>query len=113
MEAKAVAKYMRISPRKVRLIMDQIRGRKVEEALNRLSFAPQRGAFVLKKLINSAVANAEQNLNMYVDKLYIKRIFAEEGPTLKRFRARAMGRATRIRKRTSHLTVILDEGERA
>jgi large subunit ribosomal protein L22 len=113
MEAKAVAKYMRISPRKVRLIMDQVRGRKVEEALNRLSFAPQRGAFVLKKLINSAVANAEQNLNMDVDKLYIKRIFADEGPTLKRFRARAMGRATRIRKRTSHLTVILDEGESA
>ena len=113
MEAKAVAKHMRISPRKVRLIMDQVRGRKVEEALNRLSFAPQRGAFVLKKLINSAVANAEQNLNMDVDKLYIKRIFADEGPTLKRFRARAMGRATRIRKRTSHLTVILDEAEGA
>jgi large subunit ribosomal protein L22 len=113
MEAKAVAKYMRISPRKVRLIMDQVRGRKVEEALNQLSFAPQRGAFVLKKLINSAVANAEQNLNMDVDKLYIKRIFADEGPTLKRFRARAMGRATRIRKRTSHLTVILDEAESA
>jgi large subunit ribosomal protein L22 len=110
MEAKAVAKYIRISPRKVRLIMDQIRGRKVEEALNRLSFAPQRGAFVLKKVIKSAVANAEQNLNMDVDRLYIKRIFADEGPTLKRFRARAMGRATRIRKRTSHLTVILDEG---
>lgn len=108
-----MAKHMRISPRKVRLIMDQVRGRKVEEALNRLSFAPQRGAFVLKKLINSAVANAEQNLNMDVDKLYIKRIFADEGPTLKRFRARAMGRATRIRKRTSHLTVILDEAEGA
>ncbi len=113
MEVKAVAKYIRISPRKVRVIMDQVRGRKVEEALNRLSFAPQRGAFVLKKLINSAVANAEQNLNMDVDKLYIKRIFADQGPTLKRFRARAMGRATRIKKRTSHLTVILDEGEGA
>lgn len=110
MAAKAVAKYIRVSPRKVRLIMDQVRGRKVEEALNMLSFAPQKGAFVLKKLINSAVANAEQNLNMDVDKLYIKRIFADEGPTLKRFRARAMGRATRIRKRTSHLTVIIDEG---
>jgi large subunit ribosomal protein L22 len=110
MAAKAVAKYIRVSPRKVRLIMDQVRGKKVEEALNMLSFAPQKGAFVLKKLINSAVANAEQNLNMDVDKLHIKRIFADEGPTLKRFRARAMGRATRIRKRTSHLTVILDEG---
>ena len=74
-----------------------------------ISFAPQKGAFVLKKLIDSAVANAEQNLNMDVDRLYIKRVFADEGPTLKRFRARAMGRATRIRKRTSHLTVILEE----
>ncbi|NNG06926.1 MAG: 50S ribosomal protein L22 [Desulfobacteraceae bacterium] len=110
MAAKAVAKYIRVSPQKARLIMDQVRGKKVEEALNMLSFAPQKGAFVLKKLINSAVANAEQNLNMDVDKLYIKRIFADEGPTLKRFRARAMGRATRIRKRTSHLTVIIDEG---
>lgn len=109
MEARAVAKYIRISPQKVRLIMDQVRGKKVEEAMNLLSFTPQKGAFVLKKLINSAVANAEQNLNMDVDNLYIKRAFADEGPTLRRFRPRAMGRATRIRKRTSHLTVILDE----
>lgn len=109
MESRAVAKYLRISPRKVRLIMDQVRGKDVEEALNLLSFAPQKGAFLLKKAINSAVANAEQNANIDVDNLYIKRIFADEGPTLKRFRPRAMGRATRIRKRTSHLTVILDE----
>ena len=109
MESRAVARYIRISPRKVRLIMDEIRGRRIEEALNQLSFAPQKGAFILKKLINSAVANAEQNYEMDVDKLYIKRIYADEGPTLKRFRPRAMGRATRIRKRTSHLTVVLDE----
>ncbi len=109
MESRAVARYIRISPRKVRLIMDEIRGRKIEEALNQLSFAPQKGAFILKKLINSAVANAEQNFEMDVDKLYIKRIFADEGPTLKRFRPRAMGRAAKIRKRTSHLTVVLDE----
>ena len=109
MESRAVARYIRISPRKVRLIMDEIRGRKIEEALNQLSFAPQKGAFILKKLINSAVANAEQNFEMDVDKLYIKRVFADEGPTLKRFRPRAMGRASRIRKRTSHLTVVLDE----
>lgn len=109
MEARAVARYIRISPRKVRLIMDQVRGKRVEEALNLLAFAPQKGALVLRKLINSAVANAEQNLNMDVDRLYIKKIFADEGPTLKRFRPRAMGRATRIRKRTSHLTVILEE----
>lgn len=109
MESRAVAKYIRISPQKVRLIMDQVRGKKVEEAMNLLSFTPQKGAFILKKLINSAVANAGQNLNMDVDNLYIKRAFADEGPTLRRFRPRAMGRATRIRKRTSHLTVILDE----
>ncbi len=109
MESRAVARYIRISPRKVRLIMDEIRGKRIEEALNQLSFAPQKGAFILKKLINSAVANAEQNFDMDVDKLYIKRVYADEGPTLKRFRPRAMGRATRIRKRTSHLTVILDE----
>jgi large subunit ribosomal protein L22 len=109
MEARAVAKYIRISPRKVRLIMNEIRGRRIEEALNQLSFAPKKGAFILKKLINSAVANAEQNFEMDVDKLYIKRIYADEGPTLKRFRPRAMGRAARIRKRTSHLTVVLDE----
>jgi large subunit ribosomal protein L22 len=109
MESRAVARYIRIPPRKVRLIMDEIRGRRVEEALNQLSFAPKKGAFILKKLINSAVANAEQNFEMDVDKLYIKQIYADEGPTLKRFRPRAMGRATRIRKRTSHLTVVLDE----
>jgi len=109
METRAVAKYVRISPRKVRLVMDQIRGMKVEEAINLLAFSPQKGAFILKKLVHSALANAEANTNVDVDTLYVKRIFADEGPTLKRFRPRAMGRATRIRKRSSHLTVILDE----
>ena len=109
MEIKAVARFVRISPRKVRLIMDKIRGNKVAEALEILSFAPQKGARILKKLINSAVANAEQNSGIDVDSLYIKRLFADQGPTLKRWRPRALGRATRIRKRSSHLTVILDE----
>jgi large subunit ribosomal protein L22 len=109
MEARAVAKYIRVSPRKVRLIMDELRGKKVEEALNVLTFAPQKSARLIKKLINSAVANAEENSQIDVDTLYIKRLYADEGPTLKRFRPRAMGRASRIRKRTSHLTVILDE----
>ena len=109
MEARAVAKYIRVSPRKVRLIMDELRGKKVEEALNALTFAPQKSARLVKKLINSAVANAEENSQIDVDTLYIKRLYADEGPTLKRFRPRAMGRASRIRKRTSHLTVILDE----
>ncbi|MBW1731671.1 MAG: 50S ribosomal protein L22 [Deltaproteobacteria bacterium] len=109
METRAIARYVRISPRKARLVMDQIRGRRVEEALNMLTFAPQKAARIIKKLVQSAVANAEQNSNVDVDALYIKRIYADEGPTLKRFRPRALGRATRIRKRTSHLTVILDE----
>jgi len=109
MEVRAAAKYIRISPRKIRLIMDQIRGKRIEEAVNLLSFSSQKGAFILRKLINSAVANANENYDIDVDTLYIKRVFADEGPTLKRFRPRAMGRATSIRKRTSHLTVILDE----
>ncbi|MFO7738255.1 MAG: 50S ribosomal protein L22 [Desulfatiglandaceae bacterium] len=109
MEIRAAAKFVRISPRKVRLIMDQIRGKRVGDALNLLSFAPQRGARIVKKLINSAVANAAQNSGVDVDSLYILRIYADAGPTLKRWRPRALGRATRIRKRTSHLTVVLDE----
>ena len=111
MEVRAVARFVRLSPRKARLIMDQIRGKQVEEAINLLSFAPQKSAFVIKKLVNSAVANAEQNNELDVDKLYIKRVFADQGPSLKRFRARALGRASRIRKRTSHLTVVLGEKE--
>jgi large subunit ribosomal protein L22 len=109
METRAVAKFVRVSPQKIRLIMDEVRGKKVDEALNMLAFTPNKGAGILKKLINSAVANAEQNAGADVDKLYISKIFADEGPTLKRFRPRAMGRATRILKRSSHLTVILDE----
>jgi large subunit ribosomal protein L22 len=109
MEVKAIAKYIRVSPRKFRLLMKEIKGKKVEEALHLLAFTPQRGGPVLRKLINSAVANASQYPDIDVDNLFIKYIFANEGPTLKRFRPRAMGRATRIRRRTSHLTVILNE----
>ena len=109
MISRAVAKYVRVSPRKVRLIMDQIRGKNVEEAMNLLSFSPQKGAGILKKLLNSAIANAQQNSEVDIDNLYIHRIYADEGPVLKRFRPRAMGRATRIIKRTSHLTIGLDE----
>jgi len=109
MEVKAVARYVRIPPQKVRLIMDEVRGKKVEEAIRMLTFSPQKGAHLLRKLINSAVANAEANKELDVDSLFIKKIFADQGPTMKRFLPRAMGRATRIRKRMSHLTVILDE----
>jgi large subunit ribosomal protein L22 len=109
MEVRAAAKYIRISPRKARIMMNQIRGKKAEEALNLLLFSSQKSAFLLRKLINSAVANASENAGLDVDNLYIKKLFADEGPTLRRFRPRAMGRATKIRKRTSHLTVVLDE----
>lgn len=109
METSAAAKYVRISPRKVRLVMDQIRGKKVEEALNMLTFTPQKGSNILLKLLNSAVANAQQNSDTDVDNLYIQKIYADEGPVLRRFMARAHGRATRILKRTSHLTIILNE----
>jgi large subunit ribosomal protein L22 len=109
MEARAVARYVRISPQKAGLIMDEVRGKKVDEALRMLSFSPKKGARLLKKLIDSAVANAEANKEIDVDTLFIKRLYADQGPVMKRFRPRAMGRATRIRKRTSHLTVILDE----
>lgn len=109
MESRAVARYMRISPQKMRLIMDEVRGKKVDEAIRLLSFSPKRGAHLLKKLINSAVANAEANKEIDVDTLYVKRVYADQGPIMKRFRPRAMGRASRIKKRTSHLTVILDE----
>ena len=109
MESRAVGRYMRISPQKMRLIMDEVRGKKVDEAIRLLSFSPKKGARIIRKLINSAVANAEANKEIDVDTLYIKRVYADQGPIMKRFRPRAMGRASRIRKRTSHLTVILDE----
>lgn len=109
MESSAVSRYVRISPQKARLVMDQIRGKRVEDALNMLKFAPQKGAGLLLKLINSAVANAQQGSDVDVDRLYIKRIFADEGPMLKRIRPRASGRASRILKRTSHLTVVLND----
>jgi large subunit ribosomal protein L22 len=109
METRAVARFVRVSPRKVRLVMDEVRGKKVEDALNMLTFAPQRGARLLRKLIQSAVSNAQNNSNLDPDSLVVKTVFADEGPVLKRFIPRAQGRATPIRKRTSHLTVILDE----
>ena len=109
MQAKAKARFVRVSPQRVRWLMNEVRGKKAGEAIQFLSFSPQKGARMLKKLIDSAVANAEAQSGVDVDTLFIKRIFADEGPILKRFRPRAMGRASRIRRRTSHLTVILDE----
>jgi large subunit ribosomal protein L22 len=107
MEVKAQAKYVRIAPRKVRIVMDLVRGKNVNEALSILRFTPKRASRYIDKVLRSAVANAEHNNNMMKDELYICRAHVDEGPTLKRFRPRAMGRAARINKRTSHITVVL------
>ena len=109
METQAVARYIRMSPRKVRYVADLVRGKKVEEALDILTFTLRRASPVISRLLKSAIANAGQNESIDVDTLYIKKIFVDGGPTLKRFRPRAMGRATTIRKRTSHITVVLEE----
>ena len=109
MEVRAITRYVRISPRKARLVTELIKGKPVEEALTALKFVPKKGARLVSKTLRSALANAEQNPNIDVDTLYIKRIYVDEGPAMKRWRARAMGRATRILKRSSHITVILDE----
>ena len=110
MEVKATAKYMRISAQKVRRIVDAIKGRPAESGLNALKFMPQKSAGMVEKILRSAIANAEQNAELDVDSLMIKNIIVDEGPTLKRFRARARGRGSRILKRTSHITVIVAEG---
>ena len=109
MEAKAVSRYLRISPQKARLVIDLIRGRGVEEALGVLEFTPKKGAKLVAKTLRSVVANAENNKNLDVDTLYVKRVEVGAGPTLKRFLPRAHGRATGLHKRTSHITIVLDE----
>jgi len=108
-ESKAVAKYVRIAPRKVRVVMDLIRGKNVAEAFAILKFTPKAGADVVEKVLRSAVANAENNFDMDVDKLYVKTAFVDQGPTLKRIHPRSRGQAFKILKRTSHVTVIVDE----
>jgi len=111
LEARAVEKYMRISPRKVKLVIDLVRDKKVEDAVNILSFTPKKAAELVRKAINSAASNAVENHGMEEDGLFISKIYVNEGPILKRFRPRARGRATRIRKRTSHITVIVSDGK--
>jgi large subunit ribosomal protein L22 len=110
MEAKAVAKYLRISPSKVRLVADLVRGKAVSEAITILRFTPKKGARLVNKALRSAVANAENARSMDIESLYVKTITVDVGPTLKRWRPRAMGRANRIIKRTSHVTVVLSDG---
>jgi len=109
MEVKAVAKYVRISPNKVRKLVDSVKGKPVEKALDSLKFMPMKAAKIVEKTMRSAVANADQHPDIDVDNLIVRNIIADQGPTLKRFRARARGRGTRILKRTSHITVILTE----
>ena len=113
-DVQAVAKFVRISPRKARLVADHIRGRSVPEARSILAFTPRAAAHEIDKVLRSAVANAESNPNLHWngDELYVKAVFVDEGPTIKRWRARARGRVNRIFKRTCHITVKLDQLER-
>ena len=109
METRAVAKYIRITPRKVRIVLDLIRGKNVAEAFAILKFTPKSGADVVEKVLRSAVANAENNFDMDADKLFVKTAYADQGPTLKRIHPRSRGQAFKILKRTSHVTIVVDE----
>jgi len=106
-QAKAVLRTARISPQKARLVADQVRGLPVERAVNLLRFSDKKAAHLIKKVVESAIANAENNQGADVDELKVSTIMVDEGPTLKRFMARAKGRGTRILKRTSHITVVV------
>ncbi|HEY8425454.1 MAG TPA: 50S ribosomal protein L22 [Limnochordales bacterium] len=107
MEVRAVARYQRISPRKVRQVIDLIRGKDVDEALSILRFVPKAASPVVEKVVRSAVANAQNNYNLDPHRLYVAAIYADEGPMLKRVMPRARGMAYLIRKRSSHITVVL------
>jgi large subunit ribosomal protein L22 len=109
MEVRAKLKFARIGPRKAQLVADLIRGKGSEEALNVLMFTKKSAAKIISKLLKSAIANAGQNKTIDVDHLYVKKITVDQGPTMKRFMPRALGRATTIRKRTSHILIVLDE----
>lgn len=106
---RAVAKYVRVSPRKVQIVIDLIRGKKVDDALAILMYTPKSASPVVEKLLNSAIANAENNLEMDRQSLYVAEVYANQGPTLKRYWARSHGRADMIKKHTSHITIVLDQ----
>ena len=108
MEAQAKLRNVRLSPRKARLVVDMVRGKGIQDAMNILQFSPQKTAPILSKLLKSAVANAEQKGVSDVDALFVKTVMVDQGPVLRRFMPRAQGRASRIRKPTSHITVVLD-----
>lgn len=109
MEAKAVAKYIRIAPRKIRVVMDLIRGKNIGEAFAILKYTPKVGADVIEKVLKSAVANAEHNNDMNVDNLFVSAAYVDQGPTLKRIHPRSRGQAFKILKRSSHVTVVVKE----
>jgi large subunit ribosomal protein L22 len=109
MEAKAIARYVRVTPRKARLVIDLIRGKSVEEAFAILRYTPRAASPIIEKVLASAVANAEHNHNMDTSRLFVKKAYVDEGPTMKRYMPRAMGRVNTIRKRTSHITVVVAE----
>ena len=108
---RATAKYVRVAPRKVKIVVDLIRGKQVDQALAILAYTPKSAAPVVEKLLNSAIANAENNLSLDRQSLYVAETYANQGPTLKRFQPRSQGRAYKILKRSSHITVILDEAK--
>ena len=109
MEVTAKHKGARISAQKARLVADQIRGKRVDEALNILAYSPKKGADLVKKVLDSAIANAEHNNGLYVDELIVSTVFVDEGMTMKRIKPRAKGRADRILKRSCHITVKVAE----
>jgi large subunit ribosomal protein L22 len=109
MEVKAKLSFGRVTPNKARLVADLIRGKGAEEALNILTFTRKAAAKMVLKLLKSAIANATQKKTVDVDRLIVKKITVDQGPTMKRFQPRALGRATMIRKRTSHIQIVLDE----
>ena len=113
MEARAVARYVRVSPRKARAVVDLIRGKAVGEADAILRFSPRAAAEIVGKVLNSAAAKAEKNQKLKPETLYVSQAYVDEGPTLKRIKPRAMGRAFRINKRTSHITVVVKQREEA
>ena len=113
METRAVAKYERVAPRKARDVIDLIRGKHVEEADSILRLSPKGSAEIVGKVLHSAIANAEKNLHIKRDLLYVSEAYVDEGPTLKRWRPRALGRATARNKRTSHITVVVKQREEA
>lgn len=113
MEARAIAKYVRMSPIKLKPVADLVRGKSLAEALNILKFTPGKGAELIEKVVQSAAANAENNLDMNPDDLYVAKISANQGPTMKRWRPRAQGSAGMILKRSSHIEVVLKEREEA